>query len=332
MAWRGAISGRLELVSLTACEPRSARDPGPIGPSTRSPQGGDRTGETLLPRGTDPQAVRRAGETARAGEAIERIGEHLLARGTDLRAVRREIDAARAAIAPRLPRLARARRRALLIATCYKGRPWELPGCDREAERMASILTRYRGYDEADIAVLRGEAATRPATLAAIRALVAASAQCDEITLYFAGHGMQVPSRSRAEADGLDECLLCDDGNKIRDKELAALLRPCAARCSLVCVMDCCHSGTITDFVPPDLSTDRPEPTAHRICIAACRDEELALQDMGGRGDLTSHLTRLMRRGCVPLAALQGHRLSSGQHCVVSSAGGRPVRRSAFLD
>ena len=163
MAWRGAISGRLELVSLTACEPRSARDPGPFGPSTRSPQGGDRTGETLLPRGTDPQAVRRAGETARAGEAIERIGEHLLGRGTDIRAVRREIDAARAAIAPHPPR-ARARRRALLIATCYTGRPWELLGCDREAVRMASILTRYRGYDEAGITVLCGEAATRPCT------------------------------------------------------------------------------------------------------------------------------------------------------------------------
>ena len=306
MAWRGAVSGRLELASLATCEPRSEPER-PV------------------------RVPREAGTVARAGEAIERIGEYLLGRGTDLHAVRREIDAARAAVAPRLPH-ARVRRRALLIATCYAGRPWELPGCDRETERMASILTRYRGYDLADVAVLRGEEVTRPATLAAVRALVAASAQCDEITLYFAGHGVQLPSRSRAEADGLDECLLCDDGDKIRDKELAALLRPCAARCSLVCVMDCCHSGTMTDFVAPDLAAGRPEPAAHRICIAACRDEELALQDAAGRGDLTSHLMRLMRRGCVPLAALQGYRLSAGQHCVVGTAGGRAVRGSAFLE
>ena len=224
-------------------------------------------------------------------------------------------------------------RHALLISTSYRGSPeWYLPGCDREAERMGDALRRYRGYDRTELTVLRDGEATRANVLSALRSLMRRSAGLQEAVVYFAGHGVQ--REGGREPDGKDECILCHDLHRIVDDELRAELGRCARACSLVVLLDCCTSGTMTDGTPLTAAAPRAPPrAAHRVVVSACPDGEFAFQDRRGRGYLTRTVTReLRRRGNVATRSLRGRSLGapSPQESTVTLHGDA-VRDTLFM-
>jgi metacaspase-1 len=96
-------------------------------------------------------------------------------------------------------------------------------------------------------------APTRENILAAYQQLVASSEPGDALFCHYSGHGAKVRDDDRGEEnDGYDETLVPVDymeAGMIRDDDLCdALVTPLPEGVHLVCVMDCCHSGTVLDL------------------------------------------------------------------------------------
>ena len=74
----------------------------------------------------------------------------------------------------------------------------------------------------------------------------------DSLFLHYSGHGGQAADDAADEEDGKDETLIPVDYQKsgqIRDDTVFKLLvAPLPKGVQLVCVFDCCHSGTILDL------------------------------------------------------------------------------------
>ena len=209
------------------------------------------------------------------------------------------------------------RRTSLLIATDYED-AHRLTGCEADARRMNAALMA-RGYPSGRM--LLGAAVTPAAVLQSIREVLRRSDRLDEVFIFFSGHGSQLPASDAAEVDGFDEAIVCHALQCVRDNDIRAELQRCAPGCSLVCVFDCCHSGTITDAPRfRRLATEHVRP--HRLTIAACRDEQLAAQ-VSGRGALTDLiLDCLVNDDEGTLSSLRGRVIAGGQVTTLSGHAG----------
>ncbi|MEL7011994.1 MAG: caspase family protein [Pseudomonadota bacterium] len=167
-------------------------------------------------------------------------------------------------------------------------------------------LVSEAGFEEANVAILTDRAdllapahrvsATRPtrrAILEALERLVERASKGDDILIYFAGHGAQLPDQAGDafddEPDGFDEVFLPSDfeilnqdgarqtSNAIRDDEIGTFIDTLLARGAHVwLIADTCHAGTLrrTDgqgLVPRQLTlTDAaPAQTDRRADPAA---------------------------------------------------------------
>lgn len=177
------------------------------------------------------------------------------------------------ALAAALPALADSR--ALLIgASKYDNldeSAW-LYGPANDVELVKGYLTSnpVMRFAPANVTVLAdGVEGAEPATLAAIRAemaaLAEASAPGDFVYLHFSGHGTQAPAADPAtELDGLDELFLPVDigpwndtvgtvENALVDDEIGAMIDAIRAKGADVWVVfDSCHSGTATRAAPAE--------------------------------------------------------------------------------
>ncbi len=171
--------------------------------------------------------------------------------------------------------------RSLLIGASYVNHPrLMLRGCANDVCGMALALEGAGGEMSmlADGAPQGGWQAmpvwlreamrgppTREAVLAEVEALAAwAAAQPgpSHVWFYFSGHGGQTRDQNGDEMDGQDEYILASDCQPIRDDELKSrLVEALPARCTLMAVIDACHSGTMLDL----RNRYRPEPDPLRI-------------------------------------------------------------------
>lgn len=212
--------------------------------------------------------------------------------GVPLRSkARRRLLAAMAAAALLLvPVLATcAERHALLIgvsryAVFAGDERWQLGGPAHDVQLMRALLER-RGFAPQSVRVVAdgipgATAPTRAAILDALDRLTAGVAPGDQVFLYFAGHGSQMPAdpqtpQGRAESDGLHEIFLPSDTGRwnpatrrvdraIADYELVERLDALLARGAFVfAVFDTCHSATSMRTVAgPDTRWRRVEPQA----------------------------------------------------------------------
>lgn len=156
----------------------------------------------------------------------------------------------------------RAERFALLVGVnAYPDAP-EIPalaGPENDVALMQGVLAGL--WRDIAITTLTGPAARRAAILGALDDLARRAGPGDEVTVYLAGHGTQIPSR--AEPDGFDELFLPADfsarrvGAELRisghilDDELgAAFGRIVGAGARLWLIADLCHAGTIERGTP----------------------------------------------------------------------------------
>ena len=114
---------------------------------------------------------------------------------------------------------------------------------------MRDPLVGLAGLDPDNTRILLGAEATREAIAVAVKGWLAERAQPeDDVFIYYAGHGIQLPDNNGDEDDGLDECVLAQDTlfldiTLIRDDDLSRWLSAVRANNKIV-VLDCCHSGT----------------------------------------------------------------------------------------
>jgi len=129
----------------------------------------------------------------------------------------------------------------------YDVRAPKLNGCVNDALRMADMLRRYFGFENASIRVLTDARATQEAILARLEWLVADARAGDQLVFHFSGHGSQVADRDGDELDQLDE-IICpydmDWDHPLTDDVFARYFARLSSEVNLTVVLDCCHSGT----------------------------------------------------------------------------------------
>jgi hypothetical protein len=72
----------------------------------------------------------------------------------------------------------------------------------------------------------------------------------DIVWIHYSGHGSYVRDTNKDERDGKDECLVPSDymtSGLIPDDYINGLLTMFNPKTRVICIFDCCHSGTIGD-------------------------------------------------------------------------------------
>lgn len=138
----------------------------------------------------------------------------------------------------------------------YKVAP--LRGCINDSNHMAELY-RQNGYE---IIQLLDDAATRSNIIASLTELASTLVAGSKFVFCYSGHGSQLPSCDDTEEDGLTE-ILCPfdlinaDGswsdNFITDNELHYLFDAFKVGVDIECLIDSCHSGSITRDIKPDV-------------------------------------------------------------------------------
>jgi hypothetical protein len=112
---------------------------------------------------------------------------------------------------------------------------------------MVKYIKDVHGFQDENITILLDDDEHERPTKANI---VAESG--DSLFCHYSGHGCKIRDDDGDEADGYDEALAPVDYNTaglIRDDDLLDILvKPLPDGVFLVCLFDCCHSGTILDL------------------------------------------------------------------------------------
>lgn len=191
---------------------------------------------------------------------------------------------------------------ALLIGINYKNTAHELRGCINDAKSMQSLL-QDNGYSCTmmldDAKTTKSLQPTRKNLLREMRALVKNTRRGDKLFLHYSGHGTYTRDRSHDEIDGRDEAICPVDGSVITDDELRQILvQRLPSGVQMLCLLDCCHSGTGADlrfnyevrqraprrnafhYNPRSYRLDsrtndkQPSTEASIVCISGCRDHQ----------------------------------------------------------
>lgn len=149
------------------------------------------------------------------------------------------------------------RYRSLLIGINYVGQQGELSGCHNDVDLVKGFI-ESQGFpsDQGNMRILKddgvNESPTRANILSAMNWLTEGAQAGDSLFMHYSGHGGQETDYSGDEESGLDDTLVPldyqENGQIIDDiifEELVLVLCPGV---HLMCIMDCCHSGTVLDL------------------------------------------------------------------------------------
>jgi hypothetical protein len=206
---------------------------------------------------------------------------------------------------------------ALLFGINYiRSASGRLNGCVNDVIGMADYLrksvkiTDIKCYDDET----SYEGVTKDGMLRSLRQLAERSRveKLDLAWIHYSGHGTHVADATGDELDRRDECLCPADYQSrglISDdclKEIFKTFDPCTR---VICVFDCCHSGTIGDlkwrFVDgrKEMESQQPAVPARVLLLSGCADVQTSADafnvDGGNRftGALTSCLLLSLRAG-----------------------------------
>lgn len=108
----------------------------------------------------------------------------------------------------------------------------------------------------------------------------------DVFIFHYSGHGRQVKDLDGDEEDGYDEGIVPVDYNKygtITDDVLNEIFTSFNPMTRIVCIFDCCHSGTILDLPynwnhgkAPESACKLYKSLPNIICLSACQDSQIA--------------------------------------------------------
>jgi len=152
------------------------------------------------------------------------------------------------------------KRRALLVGISYTSpsNTWSpLDGPHGDVDRYRDLLINTYGYHLEDIVVLKDlpevpalSQPTRVNMIRELKVLVFDAAQGDRFTFFYSGHSDQQDAViDQQEETGMDEMLITSDEETIIDDELKEILvDPLPVGCSLLAILDTCHSGTLLDL------------------------------------------------------------------------------------
>jgi hypothetical protein len=144
---------------------------------------------------------------------------------------------------------------ALLIGLNYPGSSCALNGCINDVKNVGAFLRDTLGfrqistYDDVSTPLRT----TGAGIMQSMRELVARSWEqgLEAVWIHYSGHGTSVRDAGSEELDGKDECICPSDydtAGLISDDMIGDILRGFNPATKVVCIFDCCHSGTIADL------------------------------------------------------------------------------------
>ena len=229
--------------------------------------------------------------------------------------------------------------RALLFGLNYAHcRDGTLRGCANDVRNMAAYLTSLGVDAEAYTDDENREETSRAGIVARVRALadLATQEHLDAVWIHYSGHGSHVRDTDGDELDGRDECLVpsdYEDAGFVRDEELAAELARFPAHTRVVCVFDCCHSGTMADLrytydagseTVEELRAAANVPNSSVVTLSGCTDAQtsadaynLAASEFAGA--LTTALLNALKEDATLLE--DAFRLLDGVHARLRERG-----------
>jgi hypothetical protein len=218
----------------------------------------------------------------------------------------------------------------LNYGSCH--RQMRLNGCQNDSNNVVNYLKNERGYDAAYIRQSLDKsrydyATSRVGIIESINKLAVNSWRhnMEEIFIHYSGHGTQVDDYDNNEEDGKDEALVPWDfaqNGMILDDKLNDLLQEVNPSTRVICVFDCCHSGTLCDLpfrydvvkndgsvVESSVFGGKSTP-AKVIALSGCKDAQVSMDayNVGGRGQYS---------GAMSSCLLQVLRSSSGKKWTV---------------
>jgi len=219
-------------------------------------------------------------------------------------------------------------KRALLVGINYVGHSaGVLRGCHNDVDNMRAYI-RSQGYGDNDVMVLMDKDGTpghlmptRVNITNAIKWLMKDLKAGDSVFFHYSGHGGQVKDSDGDEEDGMDETLCPLDyptAGQITDDELHVLIvKAVPDGVKMVCVFDCCHSGSILDL-PYTYQPGASGQVTHKVLdFATMKEEALRFATNMQRGDVNStdkaaHAQSFFAMLCGFLSAHVGMGTSSG--------------------
>lgn len=144
--------------------------------------------------------------------------------------------------------------KALLFGLNYSHEPSAaLNGCINDVTAMSLYLQSELGIpcecvtDDVDREGTSAQGIIRKLYELAVQSY---SENLDFVWIHYSGHGSYVRDTSGDETDGRDECLVPSDfktAGLVSDDTIQSLFRHFNPNTRVVCIFDCCHSGTIGD-------------------------------------------------------------------------------------
>jgi hypothetical protein len=148
---------------------------------------------------------------------------------------------------------------ALLIGNNYTNSNYKLFGCQNDIIKYKQILLNKFGYKEENIKMLMDLTGYEYPTgsniikyMNWINQETYISKNVDEITFYYSGHGTNIRDINGDEKDGMDECIVPYDFEKIGvitdDYIYLNFLGKLKSFNRMICIFDSCNSASCTDL------------------------------------------------------------------------------------
>lgn len=184
---------------------------------------------------------------------------------------------------------------AILFGLNYRGSQYELNGCINDTNIVKGCLRKYIEVPDHNITMMTDDTPIKPSKDNMIKALRDVVNTINENTSYkklwvhFSGHGSYVRDTDGDEDDKRDEVICTLDNNYIKDDELNDIFSEINTDKQLICIFDCCHSGTSLDLpFRYNYNTNKYESIRQNsgikcdaILLSGCKDDQYSADAYG---------------------------------------------------
>lgn len=191
------------------------------------------------------------------------------------------------------------RSKALLFGINYeRHKEAELRGCVNDVKNMSRYLSDKGKYDK--ISVYTDEYSDKRVTgnfiISKLYKLAIDSHRykLERVWIHFSGHGCSIKDNNRDEIDMKDECILPVDYRTkgvITDDLIRRIFRYFNKNTKVICIFDCCHSGSIGDLKYEYETEDtikrinlKSRCSADITMISGCMDHQTSVDAYNVRG------------------------------------------------
>lgn len=187
----------------------------------------------------------------------------------------------------------------------------KLQGCINDAHNMAAFLGSKLNMqtdvysDDRNIDNTTGKGIIRRLYELAVASY---REDLDLAWIHYSGHGTHIKDTSGDELDGTDECLVPSDYKEcglLTDDYINAIFQSFNPKTRVVCIFDCCHSGTIGDLKyswegesKAQIENINCDVSARTITISGCMDNQISMdvQNMSNDNKFSGALTTTLLR------------------------------------